>query len=142
MCRAAKPSPLPIQRQSGLSHALGRNGKRQVSAEGVGHGVEGLHRGKPPGSQVPPDLIFQPQEKSGPVTPVADALQAVHQVGKGLGKVGSQRQGLQCTLSSSWMSACACDLSGMLAWHRLACLLGISDCVLAISGHVLLQLQG
>ena len=77
---------------------------------------KGCTGGQAPGSQVPPDLVFQAQEQAGPVRPVADALQAVHQVGEGLREVGPQRkclpsQGLVRILLLSFLC-----LSYLTAW--------------------------
>ena len=66
----------------------------------VGRGLPPAHACRLRADSVPQhhaDCIFLPSspgKQLGPVLPLAHALQAVHQVGKGLGEVGAQ---LQCT---------------------------------------------
>mmetsp|Transcript_11318 Transcript_11318/g.29171 ORF Transcript_11318/g.29171 Transcript_11318/m.29171 type:complete len:255 (-) Transcript_11318:257-1021(-) len=64
----------------------------QVLGERVGHGVERLHRGQRAHGQAVLHALLQPQEERLPVGPVADALHAVHVVGKGVRKVPAQIQ--------------------------------------------------
>eukprot|EP00951_Prasinocladus_malaysianus_P050612 scaffold682203_cov47-Prasinocladus_malaysianus.AAC.1 len=65
----------------------------QLGWEGVSHGVEGLYGREPSGGNVPAYLSHEPLKQLWPIGPVADALEGVYQVGKGLREVGPEGQG-------------------------------------------------